>query len=72
MQIWKMIILRRYVAVDILPYLDKIYSGEERSKKHDQFFSRNGKESQSLLYTCIYEPFTDEQYQLGKIQYNFF
>ena len=55
-----------------LEFLDKVYTGEEFSVRHNQFFSKCGKESQNLLYTGISDPFTDEQTDIGGMKYDFF
>eukprot|EP00092_Neocalanus_flemingeri_P025001 GFUD01027113.1.p1 GENE.GFUD01027113.1~~GFUD01027113.1.p1 ORF type:complete len:361 (-),score=83.06 GFUD01027113.1:36-1118(-) len=51
-------------AENSLPFLEKVYNGSEPSERHNQFFSKNRKVSQNLLYTCIENPFAEEQTNL--------
>ena len=45
-------------------FLNNVYTGEKKSERHNQYFSKCGRESQNLLYTGISDPFTDEQADL--------
>ena len=52
------------LAENTIPFLNKVYTGEKKSERHNQYFSKCGRESQNLLYTGISDPFTDEQADL--------
>ena len=44
-----------------MDFLSRIVSGEIESPKHSLYYDKCGKKSQSLLYTTVNEPFSDDQ-----------
>ena len=57
------------LAKESLNFLEKVYSGEVESNRHNQYFSKSAGESQKLLYTGISDPFLEEQTDLGSMKY---